>query len=170
MGIAFRRWAFPAHTWQLRQARGISIGFRTVHLAAFGSLLGGHIFAVDPAVLLPYLYFTILSGLGLSIVEAYGVACYWLFMGKGLVVLLKLALLLLIPVFWEARVVLLVLVVVIASVGSHMPARYRNYSVLQHRALGDSGLSGVNLSGASKARATTCQTQGGRGSHDTTRH
>ncbi len=53
--------------------------------------------------------------------------------GKGLVVLTKLGLLLTIPLFWEARVVLLLAVVALSSVASHMPARYRNYSVLRRR-------------------------------------
>ena len=48
-------------------------------------------------------------------------------------VLLKLAMLLAVPLFWEFRLLLLLLVVVIASVGSHMPARYRHYSFLHRR-------------------------------------
>jgi len=47
-----------------------------------------------------------------------------------------LAILLLIPFFWEVRVILLLLVVGIASVGSHMPGRYRNYSLLHRRLIG----------------------------------
>ncbi len=110
----------------------MSIAFRTLHLAAFGVLLGGHTFTVEAERLLLYLWLTILSGLGLIALEVYAVGLYWLFLGKGIMVLVKLGLLLLIPFFWEARVLLLLLVVAIASVGSHMPARYRHYSLL-HR-------------------------------------
>ena len=85
--------------------------------------------------MLLYLCLTILSGVGLIALEVYAVGLYWLVLGKGIMVLLKLALLLLIPFFWEARVVLLVLVVGIASVGSHMPARYRHYSLLERRVI-----------------------------------
>jgi len=113
----------------------MSIAFRTLHLAAFGILLGGHAFELDTDRLLLYLWLTILSGLGLIALEVYAVGLYWLVLGKGIMVLLKLALLLLIPFFWEARVVLLVLVVGIASVGSHMPARYRHYSLLERRVI-----------------------------------
>jgi len=59
----------------------------------------------------------------------------WLVLGKGLAVLLKLGLLLLVPVFWEARLPLLLAVTVIASVGAHMPSRYRHYSLLDRRVL-----------------------------------
>jgi hypothetical protein len=65
--------------------------------------------------------------------EVYVIGLYWLFLGKGVTVLLKLAILLAVPSLWEYRVPLLLLVVGIASVGSHMPARYRHYSFLHGR-------------------------------------
>jgi hypothetical protein len=113
----------------------MSIALRTVHLAAFGMLLGGHAFGVEAERLLASLYLTIGSGLGLMALEIYAVGLYWLLLGKGIMVLVKLALLLLIPFFWEVRVALLLLVVGIASVGSHMPARYRHYSLLHRRVI-----------------------------------
>lgn len=135
MGEFFRCWLFPQKMRFLLGNRAISIALRTLHLAAFGILLGGHTFGVDVEKLLPYLYLTILSGLGLIALEVYAVGLYWLILGKGIMVLLKLGLLLLIPFFWEARVPLLLLVVAIASVGSHMPARYRHYSLLHRRVI-----------------------------------
>ena len=50
--------------------------------------------------------------------------------GKGLVVLAKLLILLMVPFFWEHRVFLLLLTVAVASVGSHMPSRFRHRSFL----------------------------------------
>jgi len=38
-------------------------------------------------------------------------------------------------VFWEQRVWLLMLVLVIGSVGSHMPGRFRYYSLLHRRVI-----------------------------------
>jgi len=118
----------------------MSIALRTLHLAAFGMLLGGHAFGVEAERLFASLYLTIGSGLGLMALEIYAVGLYWLLLGKGVMVLVKLALLLVIPFFWEARVALLLLVMGIASVGSHMPARYRHYSFL-HRGVIDPGQS-----------------------------
>ncbi|MCI0484490.1 MAG: hypothetical protein L0Y78_07895 [candidate division NC10 bacterium] len=140
MREAFQSWVFPERMRFLSGSRVISIALRTLHLAAFGMLLGGHAFALDPDRLIPYLWLTIGSGLGLIALEIYAVGFYWLILGKGIMVLVKLAVLLLIPFFWEARVVLLLLVVGIASVGSHMPARYRHYSLL-HRGVIEPGQS-----------------------------
>lgn len=72
------------------------------------------------------------SGAGLMALELYKTA-RWLFLGKGLAVLVKLLLLLLVPLFWEARFPLLLAVTVIASVSAHMPSRYRHYSLLERR-------------------------------------
>ena len=115
--------------------RGISIAFRTLHLASFGILLGGHVFAIEADRLIPALYLTIVSGIGLMGVEVYGNGPHWFFLGKGMSVIVKLGILLLVPIFWEYRVFLLLLVVAIASVGSHIPARYRHYSFLHGRVL-----------------------------------
>ncbi len=135
MDEVFRTWFFPEKARLLPGARAWSVGFRTLHLAAFGLLLGGHAFAVDAERLLPYLYLTLLSGLGLIALEIYVVGLYWLFLGKGLMVLAKLGLLLAVPFFWEQRLALLLLVVGIASVSSHMPSRYRHYSFLHRRVI-----------------------------------
>jgi membrane protein implicated in regulation of membrane protease activity len=103
------------------------------------------------------------SGLGLIALEIYAVGLYWLFLGKGIMVLIKLGLLLLIPLFWEARVALLLLVVGIASVGSHMPARYRHYSVLHRRALGpEESLRPVPFSSGPAAAAVAVVEEGRR--------
>jgi hypothetical protein len=143
-----RYWVFPRRMRLLSGSRVMSIALRTLHLAAFGMLLGGHAFGLDADRLLPYLWVTIVSGLGLIALEIYAVGLYWLVLGKGIMVLVKLALLLLIPFFWETRVLLLLLVVAIASIGSHMPARCRHYSLL-HRGVIEPGQSlsspGVSL-------------------------
>ena len=115
--------------------RGLSLLLRTMHLASFGILLGGHTFAIDADRLLPALYLTIASGIGLMALEISTIGPHWLFMGKGATVLVKLLILLAVPYVWDYRLPLLLLVVAIASVGSHMPARYRHYSLLEGRVI-----------------------------------
>jgi hypothetical protein len=95
----------------------------------FGSLVGGHVFDVEPSRLFPFLLATVATGLALMALELAS-TCAWLFTGKGVMVLTKLVLLLTVPLFWEHRVALLLATVVVASVGSHMPARLRHYSFL----------------------------------------
>lgn len=127
-------WCFPDPPRTIRHERAWNVAFRTGHLIAFGLLLGGHAWGVEPASLRATLWAVVASGVGLMALELYKTA-HWLLLGKGIAVLLKLGLLLLVPIFWEARLPLLMAVTVIASVGSHMPARYRHYSLLEHRVL-----------------------------------
>lgn len=109
--------------------RLLNVALRTAHLMTFGALLGGHLFDIEHSRLFPFLVATILSGAGLMALEMAS-TCAWLFMGKGLAVVAKLLLLASIPLLWEHRVVLLLLTVALASVGAHMPARFRHYSLL----------------------------------------
>jgi hypothetical protein len=127
-------WLAPDPPRRVPHERAWNVGLRTVHLMAFGVLLGGHYWGVAAEALLPALGFTVASGAALMGLELYK-SLHWLFLGKGLFVLAKLALLLAVPVFWEARVPLLLAVVAMSSVGAHMPARYRHYSVLERRLL-----------------------------------
>jgi hypothetical protein len=127
---------FPAVPRRVPWERGINIGLRTAHLMTSSILLGGHVFDIQPSRLLVCLLLTIASGSGLILMELYR-SCRWIYLGKGLLVLVKLAMLVAAAVWWEQRVALLLLVVVVATVGSHMPARFRYYSVIHGRVLRD---------------------------------
>jgi hypothetical protein len=116
---------FPEPPRQIPRHRALGLALRTAHLMTFGALLGGHFFDVDPGHLMPFLLATIASGVGLVALEVTS-TCAWLFMGKGLVVLVKLTVLLMVPLFWEYRLPLLLVIVTVASIGSHMPSRFRH--------------------------------------------
>ena len=131
---SIRRILFPDPVRSLRHARAWNIAFRTAHIAVTGILLGGHFFEIAENRLRTILYLCILTGVSLIVIEAYP-SCRWLYQGRGVVVLVKLALLGSIPFLWEFRVFILLAVVVIASVGSHMPSRFRYYSFLHGRVL-----------------------------------
>ena len=120
---------FPSYLLGLLSARGWNIAFRTAHIAATAILLGGHVFDRLPEELLPTLYLSIGTGAALAVSEA-GPSWLWFHQIRGLMTMGKVALMCLVPVFWDYRVPILLVVVVIASVGSHMPARFRYYSVL----------------------------------------
>jgi len=113
----------------LPYARAWNVGARTVHLAATGTLLGGHVFGVAADMLLAWLWVAMASGAVILAVELY-TSFDWLAQVGGLAVVLKLALLCVIPFAWSARVPILFVVVVIAGVGAHMPGRFRHYSLL----------------------------------------
>jgi hypothetical protein len=55
---------------------------------------------------------------------------------------LKLVLLASAALFWEFRVAILTLVVIIGTVVSHMPGRYRYYSLLRSRVMDGDGEKG----------------------------
>jgi len=108
----------PGHRW-------LGVALRTVHLLTFGVLVGSHVFAVEPSRLLPFLLATVASGFALMSLDLAS-ACSWLFTGEGVSVLLKLLLLAIVPVLWEQRVVILMMIAGTAGVTSHMPPRFRH--------------------------------------------
>jgi hypothetical protein len=114
--------------------RAWNIAFRTAHLAPTGVLLGGHVFDVAETRLRLALHLSIGTGLSLAVIEAYP-GSRWFTQGRGAMVLTKLALLCMIPFFWAYRVPILLAVVFLASVGSHMPSRFRYYSFVHRRVL-----------------------------------
>jgi hypothetical protein len=114
-----------------------NILFRTAHIAAMGVLLGGHAFDVDPERLKPALWLTIGTGLVMIALEC-RFRPLWFHQGRGLMTFAKLALLCCVPLFWDQRLPILLAVVVIASVGSHMTARYRYYSFVYREVIPDS--------------------------------
>jgi len=126
-GLRMRAWLCPVPPRQIPGRRALSVAFRTAHLATFGVLLGGHVLGVEPARLTPFLVGTAVSGVLLVMLDLAS-TCEWVFEGRGLAVAAKLGILALVPWLWEQRVLLLLLVVVVASVGAHMPGRFRHRS------------------------------------------
>jgi len=115
-----------------------NIALRTAHIAAMGVLLGGHAFDVPASRLTLALWCTVGTGLALGLLEA-GLRLEWFHQGRGLTTLAKLILVLGVPWLWDYRLPILLAVVVLASVGSHMPARFRYYSVLYLRVIPSAG-------------------------------
>src|SRR5574341_2074397 len=127
---------FPTPPRRIPYERGINIALRTAHLMTSGILLGGHVFDMSADRLILWLYLTIASGVGLVLLELY-TSCRWIYLGKGAMIVLKIGLLIAAAVWWDQRVVFLLLVVLIGSVGSHMPARFRYYSLIHGQVISD---------------------------------
>ena len=124
----------PQQPRVLPHARAWNIAFRTAHIGVTGVLFGGHVFNVDAERLAVWLYLTILTGGLLVAIEVYP-SCRWCYQGRGVFVFCKLMLLCLIPWLWNYRVAILVVVIIVASVGSHMPGRFRYYSLVHRKVL-----------------------------------
>ena len=116
--------------------RALNIILRTAHIGSMGVLLGGHAFDVASERLMLSLWLVIGTGLALAALEA-GPRLLWFHQGRGVMTMTKLLLICAVPFAWEYRLPILLTVVVIASVGSHMPARFRYYSVLRREVIRD---------------------------------
>ncbi len=121
--------------------RALNIAFRTAHIAAMGVLVGGHAFDVAPERLMVSLWLTIGTGVALVAVES-GARLLWFHQGRGVMTMAKVALICIVPIAWDYRLPILLAVIVIGSVGSHMPGRYRHYSVLYRKVIRDVSGSG----------------------------
>ena len=117
---------------KLPTTRFWNITLRSVHIATMAVLVGGLVFDVRFERLMGWLYATIGSGLVLVAIEAWP-ELKWFREGRALLVAVKLGLLCLIPFYWNQRIWILLLAIAIASVGSHMPGRFRYYSLLGPR-------------------------------------
>ena len=112
---------FNARTW--------NIALRTAHIATMGILLGGYAFDVPPSRLLLSLLLCAGTGIALGVLETGG-GLVWFHQLRGLMTLGKLVLICAVPLLDAYHLPILLVVVVIGSVGSHMPARFRYYSVI----------------------------------------
>lgn len=130
--MSLRRLFFPVPPRRLPNARLWNVASRSAHIAATGVLVGGHVFAVPTDRLLPWLYASLATGTALLFVEAYK-SLDWFLEGAGLMLLAKLALVCSLLVAWEWRVPILFAAIGVASVGAHMPGRFRHYSVRYRR-------------------------------------
>ena len=114
--------------------RAWNIAFRTSHIAATGALLGGHAWNVPAERLLTVLGLAVATGIALGAMEA-GPRLVWFHQGRGLMTMGKLLLVAAVPFCWPYRVPILLAVVVLASVGAHMPAKFRYYSIVYRRVI-----------------------------------
>src|ERR1035438_3679602 len=92
-------------------SRAWNIALCTAHIGVTGMLLGGHFFGIAAERLLPLLYLAILTGAALGIAEVYP---NWsgVFEVRSLVIAAKVLLLCLVPLLWNYRFAILIVVLV----------------------------------------------------------
>ena len=108
--------------------RWVNIALRTAHIATFGVLVGGHVFDVPAVDLHGWLYAAIGTGAAMMAIQLHA-SFAWLREVRGAAIVVKLALLCTVAVWWQARVAVLMIVIVISSFVSHMPGRYRYWVI-----------------------------------------
>jgi hypothetical protein len=130
--MTFKTWFFPQESRFLPGQRWLNVIFRTTHLVGLGGLGAGFLYpAVDQSWQL-YLYLTLISGVGLSLISIYSNGI-WLIQLRGQAVFLKLLLLALISPFPELKAELFILIILISGWIAHAPARVRYYSLYHRR-------------------------------------
>jgi hypothetical protein len=120
---------FPEKLRTFPQRRNVRMGLRTIHILTTGILLGGHVFNQPVAILEPWLFAAIASGLLLLLTDLHASVTILLEF-RGMVALLKIALVCLIPFFWKQRIFLLIVVLTIGAVSSHMSGKIRHRRLL----------------------------------------
>jgi hypothetical protein len=120
------------------KARTLRTTLRTLHVLAFGAYYGGHVFAIPAERLVPALVAVVSTGVLFMFFEI-SQAPAWLHQLRGVCTYIKLGLLASSAIFWDQRVVLLTLIVVLGVVVSHAPSDFRYYSVLRRRVISTHG-------------------------------
>jgi hypothetical protein len=116
--------------------RVIRTTLRTAHLLAFGTLYGGHVYNLPAQRLWPAMLATVASGGTLMALEIYRTPV-WLGQVRGMATLVKIGLVAAVAVYWDQRLWLLTAAVIIGGVVSHMPGRYRYYSLIYGHPIGE---------------------------------
>lgn len=122
-----------------RPLRWLGILVRTGHIGVAAVFFGGLVFLVPFSQLAPWHLLTIATGIGLLALEL-GHDRHWPFQGKGLLGLVHILLGLLIHLQPAWTLPLLWAILVSGGIGSHMPRRYRHWSILhgwEQREAGD---------------------------------
>jgi hypothetical protein len=134
-------WRQRAERWLEAEARAIPGArwlrtcLRTLHIIAVGALYGGYLYAVDAARLRPALIWVLVTG-GLLVCFEVWQARIWLVQLRGVVTFVKFGLLACAGLAPDLTVALMTLALVIGSISSHMPGRWRYHSLLHGRVAG----------------------------------
>jgi hypothetical protein len=111
---------------------------RTLHVLAFGAYYGGHVFNVPTERLFPALVAVVVTGGLFAVFEAWSNPV-WLHQIRGACTYVKIMLLASVGLFWEQRIWILTLIVIIGVVVAHAPSRVGYDTVLHRRVVESHG-------------------------------
>ena len=120
---------FPARYRYLPGNRLINVLLRSFHILGFAIFTGGYWFGQPQALLAPWFWLAVVTGLLMVAIELYGSFSFVVEL-RGLAVFFKLGLLALLPSSGEVGFWLLAAVVLIASISSHMTGRLRHIAIV----------------------------------------
>jgi len=123
---------FPAQSRFFPGQRWVNIGLRSLHLLGVAGLGAGFLYAGADESWRWYLHLTLLTGMGLSLLFFWSNGI-WLVQLRGQLILFKVLLLALVPLWPAAALPLFAAVILISGVISHAPGDLRYYSLYHGR-------------------------------------
>ena len=114
--------------------RALDIIFRTAHVAVTSLLFGGAVFHVFPLELIAWDYAALGTGSAL-IILAIVHSRHWPYQVRGILVVLHVGLLGLVHFLPGMKTPLLTAILVVGMVGSHLPKKYRHWSILHRQVM-----------------------------------
>jgi len=121
---------FPARIRYFPYRRWILNILRSAHILCLCILVGGFFFKQDANLLKPWLIGTLISGLGIFLIDLYG-SCIAFFEVRGISVLVKLGALGLLPYLEpDSQLILLAALIIFSSIVSHGAKRFRHWNFM----------------------------------------
>lgn len=117
---------FPSEPRHFPGQRYVKICLRACHVLCVSVFVGGYIFQQADVVLQPWLIASLLTGLCLFCVDIYSSLAI-IFETRGMVILIKLSLLALVPIYADMGAWLLAVILLLSVISSHLPGRYRHF-------------------------------------------
>ncbi len=114
--------------------RWSKISLRTLHLLAVAGVGGGVLFALDKDLWINYWWLALVSGVLMMLLDI-AANPIWMVQVRGVVILFKLILLVLLGINpgWDSF--LLAVIIIISAVISHAPGKLRYYSLYHRRVI-----------------------------------
>ena len=122
----------PTLLYQLKTIRSVNITLRSLHLVGLLGVGGGTLFGVAPELVNPWLWTTILSGASLMGISIWSSRLF-LIQLRGLVILIKILMLILILYTDGADIALLIGIALLSGIIAHASGNVRYYSIFHGR-------------------------------------
>lgn len=115
--------------------RTLRMTVRSAHVIAAAAYFGGHVYGVPPEQIVPAFVAVLGTGVAFVVLEV-ARAPVWMVQVRGVAALLKVGLMLWAQAWTPLAIPLLTVALVVGVVVSHMPGRYRYYSLAHRRVVG----------------------------------
>ena len=117
---------------EFKGKRTLKIMLRTVHLLAISGVCGGIFFGVNSTLLWDFWIAAIVSGSSMMLIDSLS-NLIWFIQVRGLVIMTKLGLIIILPYAPNWGIHIIVVVMVMSGIISHAPSQWRYYSFVHRK-------------------------------------